>query len=41
MAKKKTSYICSACGEAANKWAGQCVACGAWNTLEEGSRPAA
>ncbi|MFH7320477.1 DNA repair protein RadA [Desulfurivibrio sp. D14AmB] len=41
MAKKKTSYICSACGEATNKWAGQCVSCGAWNTLEEGSRPAA
>ncbi|HET97644.1 MAG TPA: DNA repair protein RadA [Desulfurivibrio alkaliphilus] len=41
MAKKKISYLCSACGEATNKWAGQCPACGAWNTLEEGSRPAA
>ena len=41
MAKKKISYICSACGEGAGKWAGQCPACGAWNSLEEGSLPVA
>ncbi len=41
MAKKKISYICSACGEGSSKWAGQCPACGAWNSLEEGSSPVA
>ncbi|MDZ7642737.1 MAG: DNA repair protein RadA [Desulfurivibrio sp.] len=39
MAKTKINYICSACGEGAAKWAGQCPACGAWNTLEEGRPP--
>ncbi len=37
MAKKIVSvYFCSQCGNETSKWAGQCPACGAWNTLEEG-----
>lgn len=35
MAKVKVMYSCSACGAQAPKWAGQCVDCGAWNTLAE------
>ena len=35
MAKTRTQYVCSECGGAAAKWAGQCPACGAWNTLVE------
>jgi len=35
MAKAKTVYVCSACGAASPKWAGQCGECGAWNTLVE------
>lgn len=35
MAKSKTLYICQACGATFPKWAGQCPACSAWNTLEE------
>lgn len=35
MAKPAKSYICTACGAAANKWAGRCEECGEWNTLEE------
>lgn len=35
MAKAKTSYVCSDCGSEHNKWQGQCVDCGAWNTLSE------
>ncbi len=30
-----TRYTCSACQREHNKWAGQCVACGQWNTLVE------
>jgi DNA repair protein RadA/Sms len=33
MAKSKTVYVCSACGEESPKWQGQCPACGEWNTL--------
>lgn len=32
MAKSQT-FFCSACGAEAPKWAGQCAACGDWNTL--------
>ena len=32
-ARPKTVYVCSACGNDAAKWQGQCPACGAWNTL--------
>ncbi len=35
MAKAKTAYVCSDCGAEYTKWQGQCVACGAWNTLSE------
>ena len=28
-------YICSECGNEFQKWAGQCGACGAWNSLKE------
>jgi DNA repair protein RadA/Sms len=35
MSKLKTSYECTACGVKANKWAGKCVSCNAWNTLQE------
>ena len=35
MARAATRFLCSACGAAHGKWAGQCAACGAWNTLEE------
>jgi DNA repair protein RadA/Sms len=35
MAKAKTNYTCSACGGITSKWAGQCPACGEWNTLVE------
>ncbi len=36
MAKIKTIYICQSCGGTSAKWQGQCPACQAWNTLEEG-----
>lgn len=32
---KRTTYICSNCGEAAAGWAGRCSHCGEWNTLIE------
>ena len=35
MAKAKTNYTCTECGGIANKWTGQCPACGQWNTLVE------
>jgi DNA repair protein RadA/Sms len=35
MAKAKTHYSCTECGGVSNKWAGQCPACGQWNTLVE------
>ena len=35
MARDGASYICQSCGAAHSKWAGQCVACGAWNSLAE------
>ena len=40
----KTVYLCQQCGASSPKWAGQCAACGAWNTLVEtvaAPRPAA
>ncbi len=33
--KKKTFFYCTECGNETAKWAGQCPACGAWNTLVE------
>ena len=35
MAKKKTVYICTDCGNETANWAGRCPGCGAWNTLKE------
>ena len=35
MAKKKTSFVCSACGAESPRWMGKCPECGAWNTMEE------
>ena len=35
MAKAKTVFTCSECGTQSPKWAGQCSACKAWNSLEE------
>ncbi len=35
MAKVKTNFSCTECGGTANKWTGQCPACGQWNTLVE------
>lgn len=35
MAKVKSVYFCTACGNDTPKWQGRCPACGAWNTLEE------
>ena len=42
MARDGAIYACQSCGAVQTKWAGQCPACGAWNTLVEelqGSRP--
>jgi DNA repair protein RadA/Sms len=42
MARDGAVYACQSCGAVHGKWAGQCPACGAWNTLVEelsGSRP--
>jgi DNA repair protein RadA/Sms len=38
--KLRAAYVCNACGAAQPKWSGQCPDCGAWNCLEEVSRPA-
>jgi DNA repair protein RadA/Sms len=35
MARDGALYVCQACGAVHAKWAGQCGACGAWNTLVE------
>ncbi|MFI2811472.1 DNA repair protein RadA [Microbulbifer sp. M83] len=36
MAKKsKTAFVCNECGADYTKWAGQCNACGTWNSLSE------
>jgi DNA repair protein RadA/Sms len=41
MAKPKRQYHCDQCGAVTLQWAGQCDACGAWNSLQEAvvSRP--
>jgi len=31
----ETVFVCSNCGNEFSKWAGQCSACGEWNTLRE------
>jgi DNA repair protein RadA/Sms len=35
MAKAKIEHVCTDCGAAHPKWAGQCSSCGQWNTLVE------
>jgi DNA repair protein RadA/Sms len=35
MARDGAVYVCQSCGAAQSKWGGQCVGCGAWNTLVE------
>ena len=35
MAKTKTIFYCTNCGNESPKWQGRCSACGAWNTMEE------
>jgi DNA repair protein RadA/Sms len=35
MAKPQRRYACQLCGSISNKWQGQCVDCGEWNTLVE------
>ena len=35
MAKAKTIYFCTSCGNETHQWQGRCPGCGAWNTLEE------
>lgn len=39
MAKSKTVFYCTECGNECLRWQGQCPACGAWNTIVE--QPAA
>lgn len=42
MAKTKTVFFCTECGNETPKWQGKCPGCGAWNTLQEHiERPAA
>ena len=35
MAKTKTIFYCTNCGNESPKWQGRCASCGAWNTMEE------
>lgn len=35
MAKTKTVFYCTSCGNETPKWQGRCPACGAWNAIEE------
>ena len=35
MAKAKTVYFCTSCGNETPKWQGRCPSCGQWNTLQE------
>lgn len=35
MAKAKTVFFCTSCGNETPRWQGRCPACGAWNTIEE------
>ncbi len=35
MAKVKTVFYCTECGNESPKWQGRCSACGAWNTMQE------
>lgn len=35
MAKAKIEFVCRECGASQPQWAGQCLTCKEWNTLEE------
>ena len=35
MAKAKTIFYCTSCGNETPKWQGRCPACGEWNTMQE------
>lgn len=35
MAKTKTVFFCTSCGNETPRWQGRCPSCGAWNTIEE------
>ncbi|MBW5291168.1 MAG: DNA repair protein RadA [Candidatus Ruthia sp. Asou_11_S2] len=35
MAKTKVEFVCRECGSSHHQWAGQCLDCKSWNTLEE------
>ena len=39
MAKVKTLFYCTECGNETPKWQGRCSACGAWNTIVEQPAP--
>ena len=42
MAKSKTVFYCTSCGNETPRWQGKCAACGAWNTIvEHVEKPAA
>ncbi len=40
MAKDKTLYTCTDCGDSSPKWLGKCPSCDAWNTLIESTTQA-
>lgn len=35
MAKTKSTFFCTECGNETPKWQGKCPSCGAWNSIEE------
>ena len=35
MAKSKTIFFCTECGNETTKWYGKCPACGAWSSITE------
>jgi DNA repair protein RadA/Sms len=35
MAKAKTAWFCSSCGQQSSAWVGKCHACGSWNSFVE------
>lgn len=39
MAKTKTAFFCTECGNETARWQGQCPACGEWNALVEELKP--
>jgi DNA repair protein RadA/Sms len=39
MSKKNISYICHSCGFVCSKWAGRCVSCNEWGSIEEINSP--